>query len=47
MVVKDWKKGTTFSVGTSSDSKCKLNKKFVKSRSIFDFRKLNKIARMD
>jgi hypothetical protein len=45
MVVKVWKKGTTFSIVTSSDSECKLNQKIVKSRFVFDFRKLNKIAR--
>jgi hypothetical protein len=38
-------RGTNFSIGTSSDSKLILNYKIGKSRSIFDFRKLNKIAR--
>jgi hypothetical protein len=45
MVVKVLKKGTTFSKGMSSDSKWILNYKFGKSRSVFDFRKLIKIAR--
>jgi hypothetical protein len=39
--------GTIFSRETSPDSTCKLNEKFVKSMSIFEFRKLNKIARFE
>jgi hypothetical protein len=39
------KKGTTFSIGISSDPKWILNKKFGKSMSVFDFRKLIKIVR--
>jgi hypothetical protein len=39
------KEGITFSIGTSSDLKFILNKKFGKLRSLFDFRKLIKIAR--
>jgi hypothetical protein len=38
------KKGTTFSIGTSSYSKCILNEKIGKSRSDLGFRKLIKIA---
>jgi hypothetical protein len=45
MVVKGLKKGITFSIGTSSDSKWILNYEFGKSRSVFEFRKLIKIAR--
>jgi hypothetical protein len=45
MVVKVLKKGTTFFIGTSSDSKWILSYKFGKSMSIFDFRKLIKILR--
>jgi hypothetical protein len=36
---------TTFTIGASPDSWWKWNKKFGNSRSIFEFRKLNKIAR--
>jgi hypothetical protein len=43
--VKVLKKGTTFFIGTSSDSKWILSYKFGKSMSIFDFRKLIKILR--
>jgi hypothetical protein len=45
MVVKILKKGTMFSIGTSSDLKCILNYKFGNSMSVFDFRKLIKIAK--
>jgi hypothetical protein len=43
--VKDLKKGTTFSIGISLDPKWILNQKFGKSRSVFNFRNLIKIAR--
>jgi hypothetical protein len=45
MILKDLKGGITLSIGTSSDLKFILNKKFGNSRSVFDFRKLIKIAR--
>jgi hypothetical protein len=45
MVLKNLNKGTTLSIETSSDSKWIWNKKFGKSRSGFDFRKLIKISR--
>jgi hypothetical protein len=45
MAMKVLKKGTTFSIGISSDPKWIFNEKFRKSRSVFDFRKLIKIAR--
>jgi hypothetical protein len=44
MVNKALKKGTTYSIGTSPDSKWILNKNLGKSRSVFDFRKLFKIS---
>jgi hypothetical protein len=44
MVVKVLKKKITFSIGSSLDSKWIMNSNFEKSRSIFDFRKLNEIA---
>jgi hypothetical protein len=43
--MKDLKKGTTFCIGISSDPKWILNQKFGKSRSVFNFRNLIKIAR--
>jgi hypothetical protein len=43
MSVKVLKKGTTFSIETSSVLKYILNKKIGNLKSIFDFRKLNKI----
>jgi hypothetical protein len=45
MVVKGAKRGTTFSIGTFSDSKQVLNENLGNSRSVFGFRKLIKIAR--
>jgi hypothetical protein len=45
MGLKDWNRGTTFSIETSPDSKLILNYKFGKSRSVFEFGKLIKIAR--
>jgi hypothetical protein len=45
MVVNYLKKGTTFSIGTSPNSKFSMNQKFGKSMSDLGFRKLNKIAR--
>jgi hypothetical protein len=45
MVVKILEKGTTFSIGISSDPKWILNQKSEKSMSVFEFRKLIKIAR--
>jgi hypothetical protein len=42
---KGFEERETFSIETSSVSKWILNKKFGKSRSIFEFRKLMKIAR--
>jgi hypothetical protein len=45
MVLKDFNRGTYFTIGTSSDSKFILNLKFGNSRSIFNFGKLIKIAR--
>jgi hypothetical protein len=39
------KKGTAPSIGTSLDSKWISNKNLGKSMSVFDFRKLIKIAR--
>jgi hypothetical protein len=45
MLVKVLKKGTSFSIGMSSDLKWILNYKFGKLRTIFEFRKLIKIAR--
>jgi hypothetical protein len=45
MVVKDLNKGTTFSIATYSDFKWILKYKIGTSRSIFEFRKLIKLAR--
>jgi hypothetical protein len=45
MVVNFMKKGTTFSIGTYSDSKRILSYRFGKSMSVFDFQKLIKIDR--
>jgi hypothetical protein len=45
MVVRVLKKGTSFSIGTSPDSKYILNYKFGNLRFVFEFRKLIKIAR--
>jgi hypothetical protein len=45
VVVKVWKKGTTSSIETSPDSKRILNQNLGKSSSVFDIRKLIKIAR--
>jgi hypothetical protein len=45
MVVKYLKKGTTFYIRTSSDSKWISNENLGKSMSLFDFRKLIKIDR--
>jgi hypothetical protein len=45
MVLKDLKKMTTSSIGTSLDWKLISNENLGKSRSIFNFRKLIKIGR--
>jgi hypothetical protein len=45
MVVKYLKKGTTSSIGTSPDSQWISNENLGESRSVFEFRKLIKIAR--
>jgi hypothetical protein len=45
MVNKVWKKGTSSSIGTFPYSKWISNENLGKSRSVFDFRKLIKIAR--
>jgi hypothetical protein len=45
MVWKILERRTTFSIGTSSILEGIWNKKIGKSRSIFEFRKLIKIAR--
>jgi hypothetical protein len=44
MVEKVLKKGTTFSIGTSPDSKCISNENLGNLSSIFEFRKLIKIV---
>jgi hypothetical protein len=43
--MKDLHNGTTFYIGTSTNSKFILNQKFWKSKSDLDFRKLNEIAK--
>jgi hypothetical protein len=45
MFPKGLKRGTTFSIGTSSDSKCISNKNSGNPRSDLGSSKLNKIAR--
>jgi hypothetical protein len=45
MVENFLKKGTSYSIGTSPDSKWISNENLGKSRSIFKFRKLIKIGR--